>query len=1594
MSFRQTPRKQLQRTMSMDMTLRDNSLSLKKMVEPSYLVFEVDKKLHGILTLKKDPTSGIALQYAGLTGDVKWHKSILLLDSLVKVANSPRDVRLSFKQDEDDSPKSPPKNTKMDVLFRFLTPDSKLEMMVSVFALSPDTRILDDSVRSDGTLVFYKVQHITKATKAVKTFKTLELDFEARSLTRRGSKGVRDVTNIDKDFVMEVAMGSTKLTYSSPGKAPCACIFPSTIHVYDFVSSIIKVRERLPVHTKQNYSMAEFRRLSELTKITRLSLMGQDNAVTDVVDLADVVYPAISRFLAPIEKTMGTAMKTTPGEIVQGMLQYGLLKEHADRGKVSFTQNGCGSIFQIRTVTWNVGETASPDIEGGHKLLGTKNGASADVYAVGLQECSTQDLESYILTLEDCLNSMRPNNADSVKRAEIRNGILGHTRDSSIQFTTLAVQSMWKIHLILFVRSSLLPHVSHLSLANQPTGAMGMAGNKGGVGAIFRLFGTTSVSVITCHLAARHSRNKRRAKDFHNIVAGLSSKLCSATGMGLLEWSDHSFWFGDFNYRIDFGNHGSKEEFDKVVQMSVEGGEDNFADMIAHDQLVNEIGAGKGFVHFQEGIVRFPPTYRYERTKAMAFSNKRNQNPSYCDRVTWHSSFEKDIELLEYNSVPGLWQSDHKPVYAVFVVACRLPYLSASRHGHIGGSIGSVASLMISDISFVSSLDTKDEDVDDSMSGGIPTDDEEEEDEDAEGSGMHQRELSYAVKLAKVSMLQNRTSRALTTDSMVSRVEKQTSGQDNSKNFVNTLRKGGHRRSVFNVDGMQTTMTGWLFKKRQTSSFFKPNAWQKRWMELTSNYLIYKKAPNPGSPILASIDLRNVTSCERAEKNVIYLYSTAFANGKYTLKGSDSKETDKWFSAIQERLPDEKTSDQYDDDDDDDDDDDLYDDDGLFGDNWDFNKHNEKNEVASSGIVAINSAEDLAPISDDFEMVMNGRLCIKFESECLLQGQSSENIMPLEQYGHGIRGTLPLQASRQYIEGFSVSISNMEILKERDKSFMSYQIESVHELQQHECVVSRSFRDFKEMHALIVKKIPSIASKINGDIFTKKRRGGTLKSRPEYEEEREVLELFVQEICQFENVWSMPEFLQFLDDYVDFETEKVWAWDNTRIKPLSLSLHDSAWIKMQKIVFRLEDNSSSRIVGGSDPVYAVLALEDLEKDGVFSIPVMRHNIPRGVLRGKVDLNFFDPGTQIQKYMEYDQSKLLAEMDRHTRDLSSIKIRIMGTKLIPVEGSKAYTVYIIQVTFRSNEVWKVERRYSKFHDLHKNVVENMPYLKSRLPKFPDKKFLTSLTQATVQSREDELLKYMEELVCIPDVWFSKVLRHFLDNPSMVLLQTVQQLRLLRTGAALKQFPGSESLYTSRTRMNSSVNNAFGEQVASMKMALHRQNASTLLELETDANPSEEVRTNVSQVRAFWQSKDEKSMANAQKNETDIVSEVSTFKILQTSTKSQLNKIVEEEEDRNEADAYQPDAIPQTTTAGKNEESSASSRLTPQTTTRVTKIARPKPDRLSPRLSGLTTAMKEAQTAASFQLLQLPGESLSFAFSTNPVTGNISITLLRS
>ena len=68
-----------------------------------------------------------------------------------------------------------------------------------------------------------------------------------------------------------------------------------------------------------------------------------------------------------------------------------------------------------------------------------------------------------------------------------------------------------------------------------------------------------------------------------------------------------------------------------------------------------------------------------------------------------------------------------------------------------------------------------------------------------------------------------------------------------SKNFVNTLRKRDHRDSVFHQVDNLTEKNGWLFKKRQGTSLFKPSVWQKRWVELKNFYLVYRRTSDLNS---------------------------------------------------------------------------------------------------------------------------------------------------------------------------------------------------------------------------------------------------------------------------------------------------------------------------------------------------------------------------------------------------------------------------------------------------------------------------------------------------------------------------------------------------------------------------------------------------------------------------------------------------------------------------------------------------------------------------------------------------------------------------
>ena len=77
---------------------------------------------------------------------------------------------------------------------------------------------------------------------------------------------------------------------------------------------------------------------------------------------------------------------------------------------------------------------------------------------------------------------------------------------------------------------------------------------------------------------------------------------------------------------------------------------------MTYDQLLNERKAGRVFAHFHEGAIDWAPTYRMLKGE-LGYSNKRNQNPSYCDRILWKTSLPSDIELMEYRGVHKLMHS-------------------------------------------------------------------------------------------------------------------------------------------------------------------------------------------------------------------------------------------------------------------------------------------------------------------------------------------------------------------------------------------------------------------------------------------------------------------------------------------------------------------------------------------------------------------------------------------------------------------------------------------------------------------------------------------------------------------------------------------------------------------------------------------------------------------------------------------------------------------------------------------------------------------------------------------------------------------------
>lgn len=264
------------------------------------------------------------------------------------------------------------------------------------------------------------------------------------------------------------------------------------------------------------------------------------------------------------------------------------------------------------------------------------SGPLPDIYAIGFQELIELNASSIL-------------NADGSRSnhwSQLLNDQLNSHNEEYVLLRTEAIATM---ALFLYVKKSKVSKVTRVAGSSKKTGLGGMSANKGACGVRFQ-FGATSFALITSHLAAGTGAVVERMNDYNTIMDGLVF-----TRNYTIKDHDHIIWFGDLNYRIEMSNMECRH--------LVEGGA--FDELIQRDQLTDERKRNAAFSDFSEGLVKFYPTYKFDKGTTNYDTSEKQRIPSWTDRVLYKSK-NKGLTQLAYNSLMNVSLSDHKPVYAIF----------------------------------------------------------------------------------------------------------------------------------------------------------------------------------------------------------------------------------------------------------------------------------------------------------------------------------------------------------------------------------------------------------------------------------------------------------------------------------------------------------------------------------------------------------------------------------------------------------------------------------------------------------------------------------------------------------------------------------------------------------------------------------------------------------------------------------------------------------------------------------------------------------------------------------------------------------------
>lgn len=262
-----------------------------------------------------------------------------------------------------------------------------------------------------------------------------------------------------------------------------------------------------------------------------------------------------------------------------------------------------------------------------------------DIYVIGVQE-STQDQKMWEVKLQETLGV---------------NHVLAHSVSHGV------------LHLSVFVRRDLIWFCSLFEDDKVTTRMVSQLKTKGATAIGFHFFGT-SLLFVNSHFHSGESKVKERVEDYCRIREKIKiprqRKYDAHKTADVTSRYDCVFWFGDLNFRVNLPLQIIHDEVNDPESM-------NLKEVLKGDQLMAAMKRGRIFEGFQEPAIKFRPTYKFLPGSDQYAAQPKLRTPSYTDRILFKCKENSSITCSEYNSVPKLRKSDHRPVIGFFEVCLK-----------------------------------------------------------------------------------------------------------------------------------------------------------------------------------------------------------------------------------------------------------------------------------------------------------------------------------------------------------------------------------------------------------------------------------------------------------------------------------------------------------------------------------------------------------------------------------------------------------------------------------------------------------------------------------------------------------------------------------------------------------------------------------------------------------------------------------------------------------------------------------------------------------------------------------------------------------